>query len=79
MPEGFIDSNTVLVLTDTLYFNADWERPFGKYDPSTAASGAQARAQGQALGQRPPGVRPLFPMLLLAFAVVGVIWAITRF
>ena len=33
LPEGFIDPNTVLVLTDTLYFNADWERPFGKYDP----------------------------------------------
>jgi hypothetical protein len=35
---------------------------------------AQARARGEA-----PRVRTLFPMLLLAFAVVTVIWAITRF
>jgi hypothetical protein len=36
---------------------------------------AQTRAsRGQA-----PGVRPLIPMLLVAFAVVVVIWAITRF
>jgi len=31
LPDGFIRSNTVLVLTDALYFAADWERPFGKY------------------------------------------------
>jgi hypothetical protein len=31
LPEDFIRSNTVLVLTDALYFAADWERPFGKY------------------------------------------------
>jgi len=35
---------------------------------------AQARARGEA-----PRVRTLFPMLLLAFAVVAIIWAITRF
>ncbi len=35
---------------------------------------AQARASGQARR-----VRPLFPMLLIGFAVVTVIWAITRF
>jgi serpin B len=33
LPDGFIQPNTVLVLTDTLYFEADWERPFGKYGP----------------------------------------------
>jgi serpin B len=33
LPDGFIRSNTVLVLTDALYFAADWERPFGKYGP----------------------------------------------
>ncbi len=31
LPEGFIDPTTVLVLTDTVYFAADWQRPFGKY------------------------------------------------
>ena len=31
LPEGFIDPATVLVLTDTVYFAADWQRPFGKY------------------------------------------------
>jgi serine protease inhibitor len=33
LPDGFINPRTVLVLTDTLYFAADWERPFGKYGP----------------------------------------------
>lgn len=33
LPEGFIRPSTVLVLTDALYFAADWERPFGKYEP----------------------------------------------
>lgn len=33
LPDGFIEPETVLVLTDTLYFAADWERPFGKYGP----------------------------------------------
>lgn len=31
LPEGFIDPSTVLVLTDTVYFAADWQLPFGKY------------------------------------------------
>lgn len=31
LPAGFIHSNTVLVLTDAVYFAADWARPFGKY------------------------------------------------
>lgn len=34
LPEGFIDpAQTVLVLTDAVYFAADWARPFGKYGP----------------------------------------------
>ncbi len=33
LPDGFISPQTVLVLTDTLYFAADWARPFGKYGP----------------------------------------------
>jgi serpin B len=33
LPDGFIKPNTVLVLTDTLYFAADWAMPFGKYGP----------------------------------------------
>jgi hypothetical protein len=36
-------------------------------------------APARARGRPTPGVRPLFPMLLLAFAVAVVIWAITRF
>lgn len=31
LPEGFIQPDAVLVLTDTLYFAADWATPFGKY------------------------------------------------
>ncbi|MGE0731026.1 MAG: serpin family protein [Acidimicrobiia bacterium] len=31
LPDGFIEPDTVLVLTDAIYFAADWERPFGKY------------------------------------------------
>lgn len=31
LPEGFIQPDTTLVLTDTLYFAADWATPFGKY------------------------------------------------
>ena len=31
LPEGFIQPETVLVLTDALYFEARWETPFGKY------------------------------------------------
>jgi serpin B len=34
LPAGFIDPDlTVLVLTDTIYFEADWATPFGKYGP----------------------------------------------
>jgi len=33
LPEGFIHGQTVLVLTDALYFAARWEREFGKYGP----------------------------------------------
>jgi hypothetical protein len=36
-------------------------------------------AHARAPGRMAPGVRPLLPMLLLAFAVAAVIWAITRF
>ncbi len=31
LPDGFINGSTVLVLTDTLYFEADWQLPFLKY------------------------------------------------
>ncbi len=33
LPEGFIQPTTVLVLTDAMYFAADWATPFGKYGP----------------------------------------------
>ncbi len=33
LPSGFIEPETVLVLTDTVYFAADWKLPFGKYGP----------------------------------------------
>ncbi len=33
LPESFINSSTVLVLTDTIYFKADWQNIFGKYGP----------------------------------------------
>jgi serpin B len=33
LPEGFIDNDTVLVLTDAIYFKARWQIIFGKYDP----------------------------------------------
>jgi serpin B len=32
LPAGFIDPSTVLVLTNTVYFAADWQLPFGKYE-----------------------------------------------
>lgn len=35
LPEGFIDSETVLVLTDAIYFEAAWATPFGKYAGTT--------------------------------------------
>ncbi len=31
LPAGFIDGSTVLVLTDTVYFKAQWRTIFGKY------------------------------------------------
>ena len=31
LPPGFISGNTVLVLTNAMYFGADWQMPFGKY------------------------------------------------
>lgn len=33
LPPGFIDPNTVLVLTDAVYFKAQWQTVFGKYGP----------------------------------------------
>ncbi len=33
LPPGFIDDGTVLVLTDTVYFKAQWRNVFGKYGP----------------------------------------------
>ena len=33
LPEGLIGPATVMVLTDTVYFAADWATPFGKYGP----------------------------------------------
>ena len=50
VPEGVIGPNTVLVLTDTLYFNADLERPFGQYDPSTATSGPRPALRARRWG-----------------------------
>ncbi|MDY7105525.1 MAG: serpin family protein [Actinomycetota bacterium] len=35
LPEGFIQPNTVLVLTDAVYFEARWQAPFGKYGTVT--------------------------------------------
>lgn len=36
LPEGFIDGQTVLILTDAVYFAARWGTPFGKYPEVTA-------------------------------------------
>lgn len=33
LPPGFIQANTTLVLTNTVFFDADWQQPFGKYGP----------------------------------------------
>ena len=33
LPEGFITPDTSLVMTDAVYFEAEWARPFGKYGP----------------------------------------------
>ncbi|HWL45460.1 MAG TPA: serpin family protein [Ilumatobacter sp.] len=45
LPDGFIQGNTVLVLTDAIYFAADWEKTFGKYGTVagsfTTADGAE--------------------------------------
>ena len=35
LPEGFINDQMILVLTDALYFEAEWQRHFGKYSPVT--------------------------------------------
>lgn len=35
LPPGFISGNTVLVLTNAMYFEADWRMPFGKYGTVT--------------------------------------------
>ena len=35
LPEGFIDPLTILVLTDAVYFKAQWRTPFGKYESVT--------------------------------------------
>jgi serpin B len=35
LPEGFINPQTLLILTDAVYFDARWQRPFGKYGPVT--------------------------------------------
>ena len=35
LPEGFITPQTLLVLTDALYFEARWQTVFGKYSPIT--------------------------------------------
>lgn len=36
LPAGFLSPDTVLVLTDTVYFKGRWQQVFGKYDPVTA-------------------------------------------
>ncbi|MGH8937683.1 MAG: serpin family protein [Acidimicrobiia bacterium] len=35
LPSGFIKDQTVLVLTDAIYFKAQWQTPFGKYEDVT--------------------------------------------
>ncbi|MDJ0953492.1 MAG: serpin family protein [Acidimicrobiia bacterium] len=35
LPAGFIKGNTVLVLTDAVYFEARWDTVFGKYGPES--------------------------------------------
>lgn len=35
LPEGFIDPQTLLILTDAVYFEARWQTPFGKYQAVT--------------------------------------------
>jgi serpin B len=36
LPGGFLDANTVLILTDAMYLAARWEEPFGKYQDVAA-------------------------------------------
>lgn len=48
LPEGFLRPQTVLVLTDTLYFEADWARPFGKYGEQIASF---TRLDGSSVGE----------------------------
>jgi serpin B len=44
LPEGFLDSESVLVLVNALYLEADWAQPFGKYptedEPFTRLDGS---------------------------------------
>lgn len=37
LPDGFLDDQTVLVLTDAIYFKAQWQTMFGKYPNVTDA------------------------------------------
>ncbi|MEM9515775.1 MAG: serpin family protein [Actinomycetota bacterium] len=46
LPPGFLDERTVLVLTDAVYFAADWATPFGKYG---SQPGSFTTANGEAL------------------------------
>lgn len=45
IPEGMINSKSVMLLVNALYLQADWERPFGKYPtedmPFTRLDGSQ--------------------------------------
>lgn len=36
LPDGFVNPQTVMVLVNALYFEADWARPFGKYPTEDA-------------------------------------------
>ncbi|MGI9597473.1 MAG: serpin family protein, partial [Acidimicrobiales bacterium] len=46
LPEGFITPQTVLVLTDAIYFKARWARLFGKYGP---VEGSFTRLDGSSI------------------------------
>ncbi len=35
LPEGFITAETLLILTDAIYFEAQWQTVFGKYGPES--------------------------------------------
>ncbi|MDF1598030.1 MAG: serpin family protein [Acidimicrobiia bacterium] len=49
LPEGFLDDQTVLVLTDAIYFKAQWQTIFGKYpivtDAFTLLDGSTVEAE----------------------------------